>query len=167
MTAQSLRSSQAVTTYVHSFRRRIRKHSRLSKCKNHSPVLIAAERLLSGMESMAHFGAVATFRLVDIQRTYNEKAQKKILSFSKFLLTFQKFSVILIYIAYKKLPLRILKAYCFLLLLFPKLSIVRINNIKNIIVCISIIYHAPLCGVRLIKSQTSMSLVIESSLLYR
>lgn len=67
-------------TYVHSFRRRIRKHSRLSKCKNHSPVLIAAERLLSGMESMAHFGAVATFRLVDIQRTYNKKGSEKILS---------------------------------------------------------------------------------------
>ena len=45
--------------------------------KNHSPVLIVAERLLSGMESMAHFGAVATFRLVDIQRIYNKKAQKK------------------------------------------------------------------------------------------
>lgn len=63
------------TTYAHSFRRRIRKHSRLSKRKSHNPVLIVVERLLSGMESMAHFGAVATFRLVDIQRIYNEKAQ--------------------------------------------------------------------------------------------
>jgi len=70
-----------LTTYAHSFRRRIRKHSRLSKRKSHNPVLIVVERLLSGMESMAHFGAVATFRLVDIQRIYNEKAQKKILSF--------------------------------------------------------------------------------------
>lgn len=53
--------------------------------------------LTSGMESMAHFGAVATFRLVDIQRTYNEKSSEKIfLSFPIFLLIFHSLSAIII-----------------------------------------------------------------------
>ena len=37
---------------------------------------------------MAHFGAVATFRLVDIQRTYNEKSSDVFLSFFHYSIDF-------------------------------------------------------------------------------